>query len=56
MDIGIQILLTYQLSRDDRLARKCIHEFYTSRRDDELLETHLPVPFRIVNILKFSLY
>ena len=56
MDTGIQILFTYQLSHDGRLVRKCIHEFYASRRDDGLLETHLPVPFRIVNILQFSLY
>ena len=53
---GIQILFAYKLSRDDRLARRCIREFYASRCDDGLLETHLPVPFRIVSILQFSLY
>ena len=41
MDAGIEIFSTYQLSRDDRLARKYIREFYASRHDDGLLETHL---------------
>ena len=56
MDTRIQILFVYQLSRDDRLARKTIHEFYASRREDGLVETHFPVPFRAVNIPQFSLY
>ena len=56
MDARIQILFTYQLSRDDRLARKCMQEFYASRRDDGLVETHFPVPFRAINIPQFSLY
>ena len=56
MDSRIQILFTYQISRDDRLARKTIHEFHASRRDDGLIETHFPVPFRSINIPQFSLY
>lgn len=56
MDSRIQILFTYQLSTDDRLARKCMQEFYASRRDDGLVETHFPVPFRAINIPQFSLY
>lgn len=56
MDSRVQILFTYQLSRDDRLARKTMHEFYASRRDDGLVATHFPLPFRGVNIPQFSLY
>lgn len=56
MDARLQILFTYQLSRDDRLARKTIHEFHASRRDDGLLETNFPVSFRALNIPQFSLY
>lgn len=56
MNAEIQILFTYQLNHDDRPARKCIREFYASRCDDGLPETCLPVPFRIVSILQFSLY
>lgn len=56
MDARLQILFTYQLSQDDRLARKCIQEFYASRRPDGLIETHFPSPFPGVNIPYFSLY
>ncbi|PLB55791.1 hypothetical protein P170DRAFT_433278 [Aspergillus steynii IBT 23096] len=56
MDARLQILFTYQLSRDDRLARKCIQEFYASRRADGLLETHFPSSTSVVNIPFFSLY
>lgn len=56
MDSRSQILFTYLLSRDDRLARKTIHEFYASRRDDGLVETHFPNPGRSINIPQFSLY
>lgn len=56
MDGRLQLLFTYQLSRDDRLARKTIHEFHASRRDDGLLETNFPVSFRAINIPQFSLY
>jgi hypothetical protein len=56
MDSRLQILFTYQLSNDDRLARKCMQEFHASRRDDGLLETHFPSPVPGVNIPYFSLY
>lgn len=56
MDARLQMLFTYQLSRDDRLARKTMHEFFASRRDDGLVEAHFPVPFRAVNIPQFSLF
>ncbi|KAL2823845.1 Six-hairpin glycosidase-like protein [Aspergillus cavernicola] len=56
MDARLQILFTYQLSHDDRLARKCMQEFYASRRPDGLIETHFPAPFPVVNIPFFSLY
>lgn len=56
MDSRSQILFSYLLSRDDRLARKTIHEFYASRRDDGLVETHFPNPGRSINIPQFSLY
>ncbi|QKX60353.1 uncharacterized protein TRUGW13939_07498 [Talaromyces rugulosus] len=56
MDGRMQILFTYQLAHDDRLARKCMQEFYSSRRPDGLIETHFPSPFPGVNIPYFSLY
>lgn len=56
MDGRLQLLFTYQLSNDDRLARKTIHEFYASRREDGLLETNYPVSFRAINIPQFSLF
>jgi len=56
MDCRLQLLFTYQLSRDDRLARKTIHEFHASRREDGLLETNFPVSFRAINIPQFSLF
>jgi alpha-L-rhamnosidase len=56
MDSRIQILFTYQISRDDRLARKCMHEFYASQREDGLLEAQFPSPVRSVNIPQFSLF
>lgn len=56
MDARLQILFTYQVSGDDRLARKCMQEFYSSRRSDGLIETHFPVPFNSINIPFFSLY
>lgn len=56
MDSRLQILFTYQLSHDDRLARKCMQEFYASRRADGLLESHFPAPLPVVNIPYFSLY
>lgn len=56
MDTRSMILFTYLLSRDDRLARKAIQEFYASRREDGLVETHFPCPGRSTNIPTFSLF
>ncbi|KAH7139879.1 bacterial alpha-L-rhamnosidase-domain-containing protein, partial [Dactylonectria estremocensis] len=56
MDSRSQILFTYLLSRDDRLARKTMHEFYASRRDDGLVETHYPNSARCISIPTFSLF
>lgn len=56
MDTRSMILFTYILSRDDRLARKAIQEFYASRREDGLVETHFPCPSRSNNIPTFSLF
>ncbi|KAL2214694.1 Six-hairpin glycosidase [Sarocladium strictum] len=56
MDSRLQMLFTYQLSRDDRLARKTMHEFHASRRADGLLQAQFPSPGRSVNIPMFSLF
>lgn len=56
MDTRSMILFTYLLSRDDRLARKAMQEFYASRREDGLVETHFPCPGRATNIPTFSLF
>ncbi|KAK0383022.1 hypothetical protein NLU13_8938 [Sarocladium strictum] len=56
MDSRLQMLFTYQLSRDDRLARKTMHEFHASRRVDGLLQAQFPSPGRSVNIPLFSLF
>lgn len=56
MDTRLLILLTYLLSRDDRLARKALHEFHASRREDGLIETHFPCPSRATTIPTFSLF
>ncbi|RDW93952.1 uncharacterized protein DSM5745_01274 [Aspergillus mulundensis] len=55
-DSRLQMLYSYQLSSDDRLARKTINEFHASRRQsDGLVETHFPTPFPGINIPVFSL-
>jgi hypothetical protein len=56
MDSRLQMLFTYAVSRDDRLARKTLHEFYASRREDGLVEAQFPTPFRMTSIPAFSLY
>jgi len=56
MDTRSQVLFTYLVSRDDRLARKAMQEFYASRREDGLVETHFPNPGRSLNIPTFSLF
>lgn len=56
MDTRSMTLFTYLVSRDDRLARKAIQEFYASRREDGLVESHFPSPGRSTNIPTFSLF
>jgi hypothetical protein len=56
MDSRLQMLFTYQLSRDDRLARKTMREFHASQREDGLLVAQFPSPGRTVNIPMFSLF
>ncbi|TEY62720.1 hypothetical protein BOTCAL_0158g00150 [Botryotinia calthae] len=56
MDTRSQLLLSYTISHSDLLAPETIHEFFASRRDDGLLETHFPNPGRSMNIPQFSLY
>lgn len=56
MDTRSMILFTYLLSRDDRLARKAMQEFYATHREDGLIETHTPCPGRNTNIPTFSLF
>lgn len=56
MDTRSMILFTYLLSGDDRLARKAMQEFYATRREDGLVETHSPSSGRSTNIPTFSLF
>ncbi|KAF7879842.1 uncharacterized protein EAF02_008012 [Botrytis sinoallii] len=56
MDTRSQLLFSYTISHSDLLARKMIHEFFASRRDDGLLETHFPNSSRSMNIPQFSFY
>lgn len=42
MDSRLQMLFTYQLSNDDRLARKCIEDFHSSLTSDGLLQARYP--------------
>ena len=55
-DSRLMMLYTYQVSHDDRLARKTIDEFHASQRPDGLLETHFPNTYNITNIPHFSLF
>jgi Glycogen debranching enzyme len=42
MDSRLEMLFTYQLSRDDRLARKCIQDFHSSLLPNGLLQSRYP--------------
>ncbi|KAL4862365.1 hypothetical protein BDV12DRAFT_207293 [Aspergillus spectabilis] len=55
-DSRIQMLCSYQLSSDDRLARKTLEEFHASRCPDGLIKAQFPSGFRGKQIPQFSLY
>ncbi|OJJ67842.1 hypothetical protein ASPBRDRAFT_47343 [Aspergillus brasiliensis CBS 101740] len=55
-DSRLQLLFTYQLSPDDRLARKTIEEFHASRTPDGLIVAQYPTGFASKQIPQFSLY
>ena len=56
MDSRLQMLFTYAVSHDDRLARKTLREFHASRGEDGLVEAQFPAPCRMTAIPAFSLY
>jgi len=54
-DARLEILYTYAVSADDRLARKCIDDLARSQREDGLLNASYPN--RTVNVIPtFSMY
>ncbi|WP_217595531.1 alpha-L-rhamnosidase C-terminal domain-containing protein [Cohnella sp. GbtcB17] len=55
MDTRLQALFTYQLSGDDRLARKAIYDFHCSRLPNGMLQSRYPSMLQQV-IPGFSLY
>lgn len=55
MDIRAQILYTYAISADDRLARKCMEDFRRSQRYDGLLNCAAP-RYDVSVIPGFSIY
>lgn len=55
MDTQLEALFTYQISEDDRLARKAIYEFHSSRLPSGLLQSRYPSMHPQV-IPGFSLY
>ena len=52
MDTRAQILYTYAISADDRLARKCMEDFRRSQRYDGLLNCAAPVSYTHLKIRK----
>ncbi|THF84097.1 alpha-L-rhamnosidase-related protein [Cohnella fermenti] len=55
MDTMMQAVFTYQVSGDDRLARRAIHDFHSSMLPNGMLQCRYPSMFRQV-IPGFSLY
>ncbi|KAJ5682957.1 hypothetical protein N7462_006122 [Penicillium macrosclerotiorum] len=55
-DSRLQMLFSYQLSSDDRLARKTLQEFHASQGPDGLIKAQFPSGFRSTQIPQFSLY
>lgn len=55
MDTQLEALFTYQVSGDDRLARKAIYEFHSSRLPSGMLQSRYPsMPAQVIP--GFSLY
>lgn len=55
-DSRLQMLFNYQISSDDKLARKTLQEFHASQGPDGLIKAHFPAGFRSKQIPQFSLY
>ncbi|MBB6672256.1 alpha-L-rhamnosidase-related protein [Cohnella nanjingensis] len=55
MDTRLQILFTYYISGDDRLARRAIHDFHSSMLPSGMLQSRYPAVYQQV-IPGFSLY
>jgi hypothetical protein len=55
-DSRLQMLFTYQISSDDKLARKTLQEFHASQGPDGLIKAQFPAGFRSKQIPQFSLY
>ncbi|KAJ5929233.1 hypothetical protein N7454_007081 [Penicillium verhagenii] len=55
-DSRLQMLFTYQLSSDDRLARKTLEEFHASQTPNGLIKAQFPAGFNSKQIPQFSLY
>ncbi|GAQ47583.1 hypothetical protein AtubIFM55763_010727 [Aspergillus tubingensis] len=55
-DSRLQLLFTYQLSPDDRLARKTLEEFHASRTPDGLIVAQYPTGIASKQIPQFSLF
>lgn len=55
MDTMIESLLTFQLTKDDRLARRAIEDFHSSRRPDGMIQCNAPAAF-VQIIPSFSIY
>lgn len=55
MDTVIEALLTFQISRDDRLVRRAIDDFHSSQRPDGMIQCNAPASFAQI-IPVFALY
>lgn len=55
MDSMIQMLLSYRLSSDDRLARKALYDFHSTQRPDGMITCNSPASFQQI-IPAFSIY
>ena len=55
MDTMIESLLTFQITDDDRLVRRAIEDFHSSRRPDGMIQCNAPAAF-VQIIPSFSIY